>query len=315
VSSENRPAARCTAARGANFAKARLAEAKMAGANLAGARLDGADLEGAELAQALLSGASFAGARLDRADLSGSRALGASFLLASLRGADLGGAGLELADFTSAALEGANLSLAGLAGARLHNAQLEGANVQRARVIGTELAGAKLQGSDWKDALIWRALPPAAEDTTLADLTQLLLRPPAPDELAHLGQLAVGASEELKPRLSDAVTRLSDAAQDAAWASAPDQQLWQGLMRASDGGSDAYKGRLTDYLARLMCSPRFADGALASGIARRALGGGFKGDPAAIYDKLKGTDCPAARSVAPRLIRDLASVGDAARGQ
>jgi uncharacterized protein YjbI with pentapeptide repeats len=310
---ENRAAARCASARGANFGKARLAEAKMTGVDLSGARLEGAELEGADLAQARLSGANFAGARLDRADLSGSRALGASFLLASLNGADLGGAALELADFTSAALEGANLSVAGLAGARLRNARLEGASLQRARLMGTDVAGAKLQASDWTNALVWRAVPPASEDTTLADMTQLVLRPPAQDELAGLGPLAEATSGALKPRLLDAVARLRNGAENTAWASSAEQQLWQGLIRSSEATADTYKGRLTDYLARLMCRARFADGAVASGIARRALAPGFKGDLAAIYDRLKGTDCPAGRGIGQTLMRDLAAIGDAAR--
>ena len=128
---DNRRAARCASARGANFSKARLADAKMAGIDLRGARLEEAQLRAPSSPHAADAGASFAGARLDRADLSGGAALqGANFLLASLQGADLAGAKLQMADFTSAALQGANLSLAGLEGAMLRDAELEGASLQ-----------------------------------------------------------------------------------------------------------------------------------------------------------------------------------------
>jgi hypothetical protein len=156
-------------------------------------------------------------------------------------------------------------------------------------------------------------VPPASEDTMVADMTQLVLRPPAQDELAGLGPLAEATSGALKPRLLDALARLRNGAENAAWASSAEQQLWQGLMRSSEATADTYKGRLTDYLARLMCRVRFADGAVASGIARRALAPGFKGDLAAIYDRLKGTDCTAGRAIGQTLMRDLAAVGDAAR--
>ena len=42
---------------------------------------------------------------------------------------------------------------------------------------------------------------------------------------------------------------------------------------------------------------------------------GFKGDMPALYVRLKGTDCAAAPAMSPRLIRDLATAADAARGQ
>jgi hypothetical protein len=156
-------------------------------------------------------------------------------------------------------------------------------------------------------------VPPASEDTVLADMTQLVVRPPAQDELAGLGPLAETTSGALKARLLDAVARLRNAAENTVWANSAEQQLWQGLIRSSEVTADTYKGRLTDYLTRLMCRARFADGAVASGIARRALAPGFKGDAAAIYDRLKGTDCPATRGIPQSLMRDLAAVGEAVR--
>ena len=75
----------------------------------------------------------------------------------------------------------------------------------------------------------------------------------------------------------------------------------------------SYGARLTDYLARTMCLARWGDGALATGIARRAQRQQFRGDLVAIADKLKTGDCPASKAALPRVLRDLASAADAAR--
>jgi uncharacterized protein YjbI with pentapeptide repeats len=313
---ENRLLAQCASARDADFSKARLAEAKMAGVDLSGARLNDADLEGAQLAQAVAGGASFAAARLDGADISGASLLGANFLLASLLGADLGGAKLQWADFTSAAMQGANLSLAGLQGGRLREAQLEGASLQLTKLHGADLAGAKLQGSDLTGALVWRALPPGSEDTATADMAQIVLRLPTEEELGAIAALLAEIdSAALKSRLTEGVAVLADAAQNAAWANSAEQQLWQGWIKSSEAAADGYKGRLTEYLERLMCRSRSANGALATGVARRVLGPAFKGDLVAIYTKLKAADCPAAQGINPRVLRELALSSEALGAQ
>jgi uncharacterized protein YjbI with pentapeptide repeats len=307
---------RCASARGANFLKARLGDARMTGADLRAARLEEAQLEGAQLGHAAVSGANFAGARLDRADFSGASLHGANFILASLQGADLSGAKLQMSDFTNAAMQGANLSLANLEGASLRDVELEGANLQMARLYGAVMSGAKLQGSDLKGAYVWRSPAPTAESVTLADLGGIVLQPPTEDELTALGswltRLQIGG---LKARLADSLVALADPAQIKAWGASADRAQWQGLARSSDASAaDGYRVRLTtEYLARLMCRPRFASGAVATGVARRAMAAGFKGDVSAIYDKLKGADCPAASSVSPPLMRELATAADAAR--
>ncbi len=313
---DSRRAARCTSARGANFAKARLTGARMAGIDLRGARLDDAQLGGAQMAQGLMAGASFAGARLDRADLSGAELPGANFLLASLLGADLTGAKLSMADFASAVMQGANLAHASLEGAKLRDAELEGANMQLARLHGADLAGAKLQGSDLAGAAVWRTTPPGSDGVAFSDMAGIVLRPPGDEEIGALtALLAQAEGGALRTRLVDALASLSDAAQNSAWGSAPDQQAWRGFATAAAAGAEGYKGRLTEFLARLICRPRFADGAVAAGVARRAVAPGFKGDMPAIYDKLKGADCPAAPAMSPATMRELAAAADAARGQ
>jgi uncharacterized protein YjbI with pentapeptide repeats len=313
----NRRAARCASARGANLGRARLTEAKMAGIDLREAKLDEAQLERAQLGHALMSGASFAGARLDGGDLSASWLQGSNFILASLQGANLTGAKLQMADFASAGLQGANLAFAGLELASLRDAELEGANLQTARLTGADLSGAKLQGSDMRGAVVWRTTPPAGEPPAAVDLAQIVLQAPAEEELVGLGAaLARLDNGGLKARLADGLARLSDASRNNAWGTSQDQQQWQSLAKTGETAmADDYKGRLTEYLARLACRARFANGAVAAGLARRAMAPGFKGDTAAFYTRLKGTDCAATPALSPRLMRELAAAADAARGQ
>jgi uncharacterized protein YjbI with pentapeptide repeats len=316
--SDSHRAGQCASARGANLSKARLAEAKMAGVDMRLAKLDEARLEGAQLGHAILSGASFASARLDGADLSGAWLHGANFIVASLQGADLSGAKLEGADFTSATMQGASLALAGLEGASLRDAELEGVNLAMARLVGADLSGAKMQGSDMRGAVVWRALPPAGGDVpALADMAQIVIQQPAEDEWVALAATLLRLEDgQLGARLGEAMARLSDGAQNGAWSGSPEQQLWQALVKTAEGlGADDYKGRLTEYLARLACRARFADGAVAAGLARRAMAPGFKGDMPALVVRLKNAECAASGSMSPRLMRELAAAVDAARGQ
>ena len=63
-----------------------------------------------------------------------------------------------------------------------------------------------------------------------------------------------------------------------------------------------------------MCRSRFVNGAVAAGVARRAMATGFQGDLPALYVRLKGTDCPATPAMSQRLMRDLATAADARGG-
>ena len=120
----------------------------------------------------------------------------------------------------------------------------------------------------------------------------------------------------LRARLAEGLAPLMDAARNAAWGTSPDQQLWQSFVTTTEpAGADGYKSRITDYLMRLMCRSRFANGAVAVGVARRAMAPGFKGDMPAIHDKLKAADCPASSVMGRRVMRDLAIANEAARGQ
>jgi uncharacterized protein YjbI with pentapeptide repeats len=315
---DDRRVARCTSARAANFYKARMDEAKMAGVDLRGARMEEAQLGGADLSHGLMIGTDFSSAQLERANMSGGAQLqGANFLLASMQGADLAGAKLQMADFANASLQGANLSLASLEGAVLRDADLDGANMQMSRLQGADLKGARMQGADLSGALVWRTQPPSGEAAALSDMAQIVLQPPSEADMATLSDaLTRLGTSPLKPRISEGLSPLLDVAQNARWGSSSDQQQWQTFARASEAMmAEGYRSRLTDFLARMMCRSRFGNGAVATGVARRSMAQGFKGDMPAIYDRLKAADCPASATVSPRMMRELAAAADVARGQ
>ena len=69
-----------------------------------------------------------------------------------------------------------------------------------------------------------------------------------------------------------------------------------------------------DYLVQLFCRPRWSNGAVATGIARRAQRREFRGDLLQVHARLKGSACPASKTVAPKVLRDLATAADVAQG-
>jgi uncharacterized protein YjbI with pentapeptide repeats len=314
---EERRGSSCTSARKANLARARLLEANLAGIDLREANLEAAQLQEAQLSAALLSGANLSQAVLARADLSGGAQLRAAKLAgASLQGANLSGAQLQLANFSGARMQGADLSAASLEGARLRNAELEGANLARSTLYAADLTGAKLAGADLTAAAVWRTPPPASDSVVLADMVQLVLRLPREPELAQLNAASRTDEASLQVRLMEEPTRLGSAAEMRAWATSAEHQAWQGFTKPREGNdADQYKSRLTAYLNRLMCLARSADGAVAGGIVKRAMAPGFKGDPAAIYERLKSADCPASQNVSTRLLLELATAVELGRAQ
>ena len=312
VATQERSAGGCPNARRANLARAGLKDARMAGIDLTGARLDEADLEAADLRYAVLANASFHDARLHRADLSGGvAAQGADFSGADLQGADATGAILAGADLTGAGLQGIALGQANLAGAILRDADLEAADLSRARLHGADLRGARIRAADLRGAGLWKTTAPDRDAAQLADLGQLVLAPLEDAEVAKLNLLPGGLSTQARAALASVLT--VDA--NRPWTDAADQQTWQALGTASaTGAADNYRGRLTDHLVRLACSGRWRDGSLATGVARRALAREFKGDMPALYDRLKVEDCPASKTMTPRMLHRLAAAADQARG-
>lgn len=312
--SDNRAAARCVSAKGVDLSRARLGQAKLWGIDLSGARLDDAQLEGADLSNARLIGTSLSNADLDKADLTGGvRAQGANFLNASLQGADLTGAQLQLADFSSASLQGAVLNFARLDGAVLRDANLEAAGLQNVRLLGVDMTGMKMTGSDLRGAAIWMSQPPMWDQTGLTDLSELQVR--APDE-AERASITAGfdriPDDDVRRRAQDLAAQLAE--KDTTWSGSVDQQRWQSWIGASPVPPALnYKGDLTLYLTKLMCSARWSNGAVATGIARRAISPQFRGDVVAIYDSLRAPSCPASSGAPAKVMRELSSSAETLR--
>jgi uncharacterized protein YjbI with pentapeptide repeats len=317
ILTEDRVAANCTTARRADFSRAKLDQAHMTGVDLRNAKLEEAKLEGVELAYSLVQGANFTSARLDKADMTGGiQAQGASFLLATLQGADLTGAQLQDADFSSANMQGAILNFAQLQAANLRDADLEGASLIQAWLHGADLMGAKITAADLRGARVWMTRPPDADAQGMADAGEIVLTPIGESEVASLKQMLERiVSRRIRARVTEAFAPLLDPAAIAAWAQSPDLYAWQSLIASSTQPStDMYKPRITDYLVRLQCKPRWSNGSVATGIARRAQAQQFRGDLIAIYDRLKADDCPASKTILPKTLRDLSAAADLARG-
>jgi uncharacterized protein YjbI with pentapeptide repeats len=298
--------AQCVRARKANLARAKLSAATLSGIDLTEASLAAVRLEDAQLEGAVLAGANLSGARLERANLNGSVLRGAKLSGASLQGADLSGAQLQLANLSQVKAQGVDLSMASLEGAILHNAELEGANLSRSLLHAADLAGAKLAGADLAAAIIWRTVPPSQEGLALADTAEIILRPPHDQDLPQLGANSRSDNGTLAVRLSEDPARSGSASELRAWGTSAEQQVWQGLLKPREAiEADQYKSRLTGYLIRLMCQSRWANGAVAAGIAKRAMARGFKGDLTAIHARLQSADCSASHKISPRLMHAL----------
>jgi hypothetical protein len=79
--------------------------------------------------------------------------------------------------------------------------------------------------------------------------------------------------------------------------------------------AEGFRARLGEHLGRLACRPRHADGAVAAGVVRRALGPGFKGEPGAVAERLRAAECPAGKAVPPVALLELAAEAERGRGR
>lgn len=314
---DSRADVKCASARGANFTRARMTDAKLAGADVAGAVFDHVTLEGADMRYLLAQGADFTSANLQRVELSGNSVLhGASFLTASLQGADLTTAELTLANFVSANLQGALLSYTRLEGARLLDADLDGADLQNARLFGADLTNAKISLADFRGTILWKTKPPEGDPTGTADLSPLTSRPPDQLDISALKDLiAQSTVPGLKSRLEDGLKPLIDARDGQAWASSAEATRWGQIQSASKAAADGFKATLTEALGKLACRAAFANGAVAIGVAKRAMRPTFKGDMSAIYLRLRSSECPASKTVPAKFLTEFGLAADIARGQ
>jgi uncharacterized protein YjbI with pentapeptide repeats len=309
ILTDDRSKAKCVKASNANLSRAKMKGAKLAGIDIKWSKLEDADLEGADLSYAIATGANFASAHLERSDLTGGVQLqGANLLIASLQGADLYGAILHGADLSSASLQGAVLAHAQLQGASLRNADLEGADMQSAYLQLTDMSGAKIYASDLRLAVVWQTPPPPRETLALADLQGIEVRP-ADAEEAKVVRAAIASIENpsVRRQVADRVAPLYADAQNKRWDTSPERQIWLSYATIAQAAlQETYVKDLTDQLIRLMCKAQYSNGSVATGVARRAQGPQFRGNMAAIYDKLRGNDCPAGRRMSPQVMQRLA---------
>jgi len=334
---------RCASGRGANFARANLAAADLSGADLTGARLAAANLVAARLIRTNLAGADLSAAHLDKADLREAILTTANATAASLVGVDLSKAALTGADLTSAVLRAAVLNSADLSGGSLRAADLEAAALVDAKLFAADLSGARIRAASLRDAHVWLARVPDGAQSALADFAGLDAKPPVERERDTL----VRALEHFEAASRDELTsRLGGAGEAKADASV---SVWAELVRASDAatgqsatviGSMVPTGgrisgseppssatvqagdlaaqlrlsdrrvRVTRHLTELACQPRAADGAVATGLARRALGPGFNADPGALLESLRRPECAGGRAVPAVYLERLAGAAE-----
>lgn len=295
ILTDDRKRARCASARHANFDRARLTGASMNGIDLRFAELKEANLERATLKFAWLSGANFSSANLQKTDITGgAKAQGAVFLIASLEGADFTGAQLQYADFSSSSMQGITLEHAQLQGANLRDADIDSAYMRRVQLQAADMTGANLAGADLREATVWMTLPPKSDQLKLTDLSALRVRALDENDRAALrGMIRSIDNAQLRRNVRDSLAKLFEVKQSASWQASNNAQIWMSLQTIERPGIiSSYSTELTDHLVRLACRSQWANGAVADGVARRALASRFEGSMPELYARLvKNSAC------------------------
>ena len=209
---------------GANLERVDLCRTDLCGINLRGANLRkanlrGVNLEGADLECADLLGANLEEAKLARVNLEEAKLLGVNLLFANLEGANL-----ERADLRGADLRGANLERANLLLAKLLGANLEGTNLNPQSGLITDNLQRKLQSSEATIQELEEKLKQAQQaqsetvknDEEITQLKEQLNQEKSEkqkitEKLEELNNLLNKSKEELRGRIKDAQTSLSEA--------------------------------------------------------------------------------------------------------
>jgi hypothetical protein len=214
----------------------------------------------------------------------------------------------------------------------MRGADLEAASLQRARLEGADLTGARIAGADLRGVTVWMTTLPEWSPAGLTDISAIAIQAPDEAQLADLKSKIQGiANDDVRVRSAEAVASLLGGSVN--WQGSADQQRWQSLTSAPapqpvttsalPGGVagfapapvavDNYKTDLTTYLTKMMCSARWSNGSVATGVARRAVAQQFRGDVVAVYDGLKNNSCPASAKMPTKVMRDLSSAAETAR--
>ncbi|MEM9028879.1 MAG: pentapeptide repeat-containing protein [Pseudomonadota bacterium] len=311
ILTDDRKAANCPSARGANFTRALLSGAKLRGIDLRGAKLEEADLRKASLDYSILVGTNFASAKLQKADITGGvQAQGVNFLIASLEGADLTGAQLQAADFSNANMQGALLAHAHLEGAVLRDANLDGADLQNAFLRAADLTGASLKAADLRWVSVWNTLPPSETALQSADLSSVKVAPLTDDQREKLKATLRGIGDEELRKLvagGEALRLVVDPALSRKWTDSAERRIWTRLIETSQivAAGPLYGVDLSTTLAQLACQGRWSDGSVATGLAKRVGGQQFRGDVATFFAQITAADCTPAQNMDKQLKDNL----------
>lgn len=327
----DRTKAKCVRAVATNFSRAELSGALMTGIDARGAIFEEALLEDADIVEALLDGSNFSQARLDKANLTGGvEALGANFAIASLQGTNLNGARLFGADFRWASMQAAVLDYARLEGALLEGADLEAASLYKAQLQGADFKGAKLTATDLRGAKVWMTVPPDATSVELADFDGLTVEPLAPATRNRIQSIVSRIdSKRLQDRVAESLAKLLDEKNMMSWEDTAQRRSWdylvanagvggvtvpepQPVIRAPGSGT-YYSQQLTEHLETMICRVRWINGAVATGVALRAIAPQFRGDLSAIEERMSDDECTAAQGVPSRVASELRTSADRAR--
>ena len=327
----DRRKAKCVRAVATNFSRAELSGALMTGIDARGAVFEEGILEDADIVEALLGGANFSQARLDKANLTGGvEAYGANFAIASLQGTNFNGARLFGADFRWASMQAAVLDYARLEGALLEGADLEAASFYKARLQGADFKGANMTAVDLRGARVWMTQPPDASKVELADFEGLKIEPLAPAARNQLQSvLSKIGSKKLRDRVTEALSRLLDEPTMMSWSGTAQYQSWRQLVSSARLGGAAvpapqpatgvtvagtyYEQQLTEHLETMICRIRWINGAVATGVALRAIAPQFRGDLSVIDERMSDAECVAAQGVPSRVASELRIAADRAR--
>jgi uncharacterized protein YjbI with pentapeptide repeats len=310
----DRDAAGCASAGRADFTNAKLDNANLLGIDLRRGKLEEASLVNANLSNAVLTGADLNSAHLEKASLEAVEAQGAQLLFARLQGANLNGARLQAANLSSARLQGAYLRRADLRGADLGSVDLEGATLELAMLQGANMTGAQIKAADFRGAGVWLTQPPAPDASGLADFTGLVMTAITDaDNVALKADLGRIERPRLRREIETAMQPLFDAPTVQGWTSSAQAQQWQSLTASSTASAFDYQDKLTEYLMKLMCKVRWANGAVATGLARRAKTEGFRGQMVLLYDRSRMDDCSSSKTIDPDVLREFGVAVDTAR--
>jgi hypothetical protein len=111
----------------------------------------------------------------------------------------------------------------------------------------------------------------------------------------------------LRDNVSDAVRALIDVPKSEAWGETEDARFWRSLETIGRPGvAGDYATELTAYLETLACQGRWSDGAVAEGIARRAISERFTGNVARLQQRLlAGEGCVGGAGLSPAMQASL----------